>query len=290
MIVVCGPTMQSRPICVLPFRDVPGSMIVSWPIAHVGVDVRAVGVQDAHAFALERVVDAALRQLADLAELDAVVDAERERRVRDQVGLDRLDLRQHVREVQLALRVVGPELVERVEQRLAVERVDPGVDLADLELLGRRVPLAALGLDDLLDVAGLVADHAAVLTGIVELHRGHRRLGLGVLVRLHERGERLGGDQRHVAREDHDRRVGVDVGRGRLHRAARAVGLRLDRDLDALGQPILEPALRIVDHDDLPGPGLLRPRIPATESAGDRTAGAEPWAARNACAFPRRQR
>ena len=68
---------------------------------------------------------------------------------------------------------------------------------------------------------------------------------------------RLGGDQRHVAREDHDGRVGVDVGRGRLHRAARAVGLGLDRDLDALGQPILEPALRIVDHDDLPGPGLL---------------------------------
>ena len=63
------------------------------------------------------------------------------------------ELRQHVRQVQLALRVVGRELVQRVEQRLAVERVDPGVDLADLELLGRRVPLAALGLDDLLDVA-----------------------------------------------------------------------------------------------------------------------------------------
>ena len=39
-----------------------------------------------------------------------------------------------------------------------------------------------------------------------------------------------------------------------------AVGLVLDRDLDALGQPVLEPPLRVVDDDDLAGAGLLRGR------------------------------
>ena len=32
VIVVCGPTRQSSPICVAPFRLVPGSITVSWPI------------------------------------------------------------------------------------------------------------------------------------------------------------------------------------------------------------------------------------------------------------------
>ena len=94
-------------------------------------------------------VDALLRQLADLRELDAVVDAERERVIGDEVARRSScpasrSFGQHVGQVELALRVVGVDLRERVEQRGAVERVDAGVDLADRELLGRRVALPAL--------------------------------------------------------------------------------------------------------------------------------------------------
>ena len=137
-----------------------------------------------------------------------------------------LELGQHVGQVELALGVVGVELRQRVEQARAVERVDPGVDLADRELLGRRVALAALGLDD-------AARRCPPCRG------ARARTGPGRRApswpscprRRSPRGpstscvDRLGGDQRHVAGEDHDGRLGVDVLAGRGDRAAGAVRL-----------------------------------------------------------------
>ena len=82
--------------------------------------MRGVEVHDRHAVARVPLVDALLRQLAHLLELDAVVDAERERVVGDDVRGDRLarlaQLRQRVGQVELALRVVGVDLAQSGEQ------------------------------------------------------------------------------------------------------------------------------------------------------------------------------
>ena len=154
------------------------------------------------------------------ASCDAVVDAERERRVGDQVR--RRSSRRCGSTGSTSGRYSSPWALSGVScssassSACAVERVDPGVDLADLELLGRRVALAALRLDDLLDVAGrrrgprgrTARDRrapswpscaAAPLTSCA----------------LTSASIASARDQRHVAREDHDGRVGVDVGRRR---------------------------------------------------------------------------
>ena len=115
-----------------------------------------------------------------------------------------------------------------------------------------------LGLDDALDVAVGVADDAAVGAGVVELDGHHGRAGVGGAVRLEQRGDDLGVDQRVVAGEDDDG-VGVadDVVRG-AHGAAGAVGLGLDDGLGALGQARGEVAVGRDDHDDALGAGLAR--------------------------------
>ena len=114
MIVVCGPTAQSSPIVVSPFRLVPGSIDRVLADRDADVDVRRAGSRIVTPLRGVALVDALLGELADLGELDAVVDAERERVVGDQVRADRLarlaELRQHVGQVELALRVVGVEL------------------------------------------------------------------------------------------------------------------------------------------------------------------------------------
>ena len=142
-------------------------------------------------------------------------------------------------------------------QRAAVERVHAGVDLADLELLGRRVA-GRLGLGHAQHRAVAVADDAPVGARLVELHRRHRGRRAAALVRLDQGLERLGGEQRDVAVDDHDRRRRIEQRGGGRHGVARALRLLLDRDLDALGQMVLEPPLRVVDHDHPPGPGVAR--------------------------------
>ena len=75
MIVVCGPIAHSSPIVVSPFRLVPGSIVVSWPIvtsASISVLRR---VDDRDAVAGVAVVDLALREGSDVGQVDAVVDA-----------------------------------------------------------------------------------------------------------------------------------------------------------------------------------------------------------------------
>ena len=226
-----------------------------------GVDQRALRIHDRHAGERELALDAGLGQRTHVGELDAAVDAERERRVRDDVRGDQLAVgaqeRQHVGQVELALGVVGGEPPERLDEVAARERVDARVDLADRLLLGGRVA-RRLRLDDALDAAVGRADHAPVARRVLELHRRHRRRRAALLVCVGERGDRLGGDQRHVAVEHEHGVVGADVARGRAHRVAGPVGLLLHRELHAVGERTLEPPLRPVDHHDPPGPGLLR--------------------------------
>ena len=115
--VVSGPTSQRAPIRVAPRRNVPGSTIVSRPIS-TPTSISVLGrVDDRDARERVRAVDPLLGEPPHLRELDAGVDAERQRRVGDHVRADRLAVgaqqRQHVGQVELALGVVGAQLLQR---------------------------------------------------------------------------------------------------------------------------------------------------------------------------------
>jgi hypothetical protein len=159
---------------------------------------------------------------------------------------------EHLRQVELPLRVVGAQRGQRRAQRLAGEGEDAGVDLADLALgLGRVA--GALGLDHAQHAAVVVAHDAPVAARVIEHRARHRRGGAGALVRGDELADRLGAHQRHVAAEDHDGRViGLPVQRGqpRGGGAAGAVGDLLHGYGHAIGQHRLERARGRVDHDD----------------------------------------
>ena len=231
---------------------------------HRRVDRDRAGVDDRHAGKHVRAVDARLGDPVGVGEVGAVVDAVGEVGVADRMRGDRLagpaQRGQDVGQVHLALGVVGVEHLQRGDQRTAVERVDAGVDLADLHLRGRRVAGAALGLGHPLHRAVAAPDDPAVRARLVELHRGHRRCRAGRLVGLDELADRLGGEQRDVA-VDHHHRVGRADQRGSgRDGVAGPLRLLLDRDLDAVGQVLLEPALGVVDHDHARGPGLARGR------------------------------
>ena len=121
-----------------------------------------------------------LRQGHDLGERDPVVDPEHLARVgdlvRDDRALVRAQDRQHVGQVLLPLRVVLAHLAERLQQRAALEREDPRVDLADVKLELGSVA-GGLGLDHALDRA-IRGPHDASVAGRVIEHGGcHRRHG-----------------------------------------------------------------------------------------------------------------
>ncbi len=219
-----------------------------------GVDDGRAGVDDRDAGRHVSGEDPPLRLGADLREVAAVVDAEREAGVVDDVGAHRsasgTQDRQHVGQVQLALGVVGADLAERVEQLAAVERVDAAVDLADLQL-GRGRVAGLLRLDDALDGAVGRAHDAAVAGRVRQHHRQHRRRGGLLDVGRRERVQRGARHQRHVAVEDDHRRVAVDLaGRG-LDRVGRAARLLLDGEHDVVGEPRRERAIGAADDDDL---------------------------------------
>ena len=133
-----------------------------------------------------RGVDPALREPGHVGEVDAVVHAEREVGIGERERLDEPAVaaqeRQDVGQVELALRVVAPEPLERAQQRAAVEQVQAGVDLADRELLLGRVA-GGLRLDHALDAPLGVADDAPVAGRVLELHARDRRGGAGLRVR-----------------------------------------------------------------------------------------------------------
>ncbi len=207
------------------------------------------------------VVDAPLGDRPDVGQRRAVVDAEHLGRivelVRDHGSFVQAQDRQHVGEVQLPLGVVGTDLLERRQQRRAVERKQAGVDLADLKLERGRVA-RRLGLDHALHGPIGRAHNAPVTAGVIERHRRHRRGRPFALVRPREPAQRLGADQRHVAVDHDHRRAGVDLGRGRPDRIGRPAWLLLDGDVDVAVQCGREVALGPVDDDHLAGPGLAR--------------------------------
>ena len=189
-------------------------------------------------------------------------------------GLDQL--RQHVGQVQLALRVVAVDLGQRGEQGAAVEGIHAGVDFADRELLGGGVALG-LGLDDPLDAAVLVSDDAAVLGGVVELHRGHRRRRAALLMRGHEVRDRVRGDQRNVAGEHDDGRAGVDVRAGGGDGVTGPLGLVWIATTTSSGRRSSSRRLGLSTTTTLPAPAssaaVTGQRISGRPQSGCRTLG-----------------
>ena len=237
--------------------------------AHVHVDRRRLRVDDVHARQHVRAVDRRLRQRARLCQRDAVVDTEHQRRVVEHMRGDRLSVAaqqvERLRQVQLALRVIGTQTRQRLAQRARLKRVDSGVDLADLQVRGARVAVA-LGLHDAQHRAGVVAHDASVAARVLDDARDHRRRRAAALVRRDQALDRLGAEQRHVAAQHDDRplaaarRDRVDVLHRRSYGPARAVGHRLNRQFDALRQHMLERPRRRVDDDHAPAPAASAAR------------------------------
>jgi hypothetical protein len=254
--VVSGPTIVAAPISVAPRRVQPGSSLASASI------VTSASIQ-VEAGSTTVTLHPPPRLGLDRGEVGAVVDAHRHRDVVGDMRGYRLALGaqggEDVGQVVLALGVVIGEPGEGGGQRRRVEGVGAGVDLVDRQLLRAGVAGAgAFRLDHALDLAAGAADDAAVGAGIVELDRQHRRGRRGSLMGLEQPGDRLGGDQRHVAGEDEDRLGGLNQRRRRAHGAAGSVGLGLDDGLGLIGKPGGDVIARRDDHRDLTGARLER--------------------------------
>ncbi len=219
------------------------------------------GVHDGHPGEHVALGDRALGEGAHLGERDAVVDAEHQPLVRDELGRhERAAQAQQVerlRQVVLALSVLGGESRQHTEQRRAVEHVYAGVDLADLQL-GVACVAGLLGLDDARDRPAGVAHDPAVAARVLEHGGGHRGGGAAVGVRLYELGDRVGADERNVAAEHDRRRAGLDQIGGRAHRPAGPVRALLHGQLDSLGQHVGKRPRRRIDHHDAPRAGRER--------------------------------
>src|SRR5450759_3491919 len=136
-----------------------------------------------------------------------------------------------VGEVILLLRIVRGHLAERREQRLEVERVDARVDLSDLSLAGRRVPL----LDDAEDLVA-IADDPAVAERVVHDGGQHRSGRARFLVARQQGAQRAGREQGYVAREEHQGSADAGEQRLSLHHRVRGSQLGLLED---------EPEIRV---------------------------------------------
>ena len=143
-------------------------------------------------------------------QLDAIVDTldhpGRGRRNRRDTLPCRLQQPNRVREVLLALRVVGPDQRQLLAQRGCREDVGARVDLEDGQLVGGGVLL----LGDLDECSAGVADDATVSGGVLD-HRAQDGRGRGgCAMGGDESGERGGVQERDVA-TDHDD-VALEIG------------------------------------------------------------------------------
>ena len=212
------------------------------------VDPRGVRVDDRDAGEHVRVVDPVAQDGGDLGELDARVDSLRLDGIRREVHGDRLAVLDEeadgVGDVELALRVVRLKSLERAPQLVRAEHVDAGVDLADFELVRRRVA----GLDDAGEAAVVVADDSPVRARIRRLEGEDGRGRVRAAMLGEERLDHVRAQRGHVAvQHEH---VAVEA----VERSARSADgvpgaerRLLDGDRDALERV---PRVRRGDDDD----------------------------------------
>ena len=112
-----------------------------------------------------------------------------------------------VGEVVLAFFVVGLDVGEGVEEVAGAEHPVGGVYFFDLALLGRGVVV----FDDAGEVAGGIADDAAVAGGVGEEGGGEGDGGFGVVVFVDHGLQGLGADEGAIAAEDDDVVVFTDA-------------------------------------------------------------------------------
>ncbi len=190
---------MSRPVQLRPGMDL--GILLS---GHTDINPRGRWVDDRDPGPHVRLKDPVVQLPARLRELDLVVDALGLHPVGDQERASPVTVpaqdRDHIGEVLLPTRVVGGHPLQGVRQQRPVEGVHADVDLVDRPLrLGR-----VLVLDDRLDAAVRRPDHPPVPGRVRHLGRQHRRGIALILMRLHQRPERLAPQQRMIAvRHDH---------------------------------------------------------------------------------------
>jgi hypothetical protein len=226
--------------------------------AHAAVHVGRGRVDDAHAGQHVVVEDAGAQRGLALGQLGQRVDAlgRLRRRLVDRDGAVAIRSQQgdHVRQVQLALRVVRREPGQRCRQGVAPEAVQPDVELVQCELLGG-------GVARLHDAGDAIAlPHDATVGVRRREPAADERAADAVSAGCDCAAHGLGVDQRRVPGEHHDL---LHVCRHRLEPhhdgVAGAVGRRLHDDAhvaqrcrDRLGR------LRRGDDDDVLGPRRAR--------------------------------
>jgi hypothetical protein len=185
------------------------------------IETRRIG--QAHALLAQRARLALLEMAFELGELPGIVRAEGFALVaaiqdRGRHAFVRR-LREHVGEVELALRVAVVEVVRPHAQAARVGGKDAGVDGGDRALIGRGV----FFLDHGARAADAVADHAPVAARIEQFggKQGERRVGTA------QRLERGGADQRHVAVQHQHARGFRHMRQRELHGVAGAALFRL---------------------------------------------------------------
>ena len=251
-----GPTSTPDAILTLPRMTVNGWIVTSFSIStspSIHVDCGSTIVTPGEHV---RLVDAVAQRGGGRCELGARVDSLDLARIVGDVHRNRLAVLHEeadcVGEVELALRVLRLQPLERGPELLAGEDVDRRVDLAELELVRHGVGR----LDDAREPAVPVADDASVLPRVGRLEREDGRGRALAPVRVEQLAQRVRRQQRRVAGEDEH----VAVRRAEL-RARRANGVAgaersfLDRDLE----PVEAVArLRRRDDDDRLRAGVAR--------------------------------
>ncbi len=181
------------------------------------------------------------------------------------VFTERTRNRNYICQVVLLLRVGRLQFRERGSKQTAIDDVTAGVDFLDGALGGRRVAV----LDDFVDVAGRVANDAAVCGGIVEHDTDEGELGAALSMCVEESAQRRRRDSGHVAVSDQHvaGEVCGKLAEGASHGVARTALRLLERKSHLRGVRGGFDFARLVADDDHDGVGLQRGEC--TNSARD---------------------
>src|SRR5438552_1015372 len=196
-----------------------------------GVDERAVGVDDGDAAQHQALEQPAARDVCRPGEPDAVLDPHRLARVVELDDRHRLQVQEDVGQVELARIVVVLDLVELLDEPAAVEAVDADVELVHALPLFRG---SVLALDDALEPAVAVSDHAAVVARRI-LDAGDGRGRARLLVGVDDLEDARCGQKRGVS-VDHQHLAAAQLaGRNLLQRVRRTPRVAL---VDQTGTPM----------------------------------------------------